>query len=102
MTAICQGRYHRPVGKLIKIALIILGILAFLHWRKNRRAQQEMVTAPPVADPADELRRRIAESRDDETTVEDEPPAASVAERRTDVHEHGRAALDEMKPSDEG
>ena len=88
--------------KLIKIGLIILGIRAFLHWRKSRQVQPETSAVTPADDPADELRRKLAESREDEAADDDEPPAASVAERRTEVHEHGRAALDEMKSSDEG
>ena len=52
-------------------------------------------------DPADELRQKLAESRVDE--ADDEPASEeSVEDRRAEVHEQGRAALDEMKPSDEG
>lgn len=88
--------------KLIKLALIALGIRAFLRWRKSRR-QAEL--APPAsasvtADPADELRRKLAESRDDEVTPA-APPEATVADRRAEVHDAGRAALDEMTSSDE-
>jgi hypothetical protein len=90
------------VRKLIKIGLIILGIRAFLHWRKSRQAQPGTTAVTPADDPADELRRKLAESREDDVAVDDEPPAASVARRRTEVHEHGQAALDEMKSSDEG
>ena len=97
------GRYHRPVRKLIKLAIVALGIHAFRRWRKSRKEAQASAPAPgPAADPADELRRKLAESRDDMVPEEvDEPPAASVADRRADVHEHGRAALDEMKSTDE-
>ena len=57
--------------------------------------------APRATDPADELRQKLAESRVDE--ADDEPTSEeSVEDRRTEVHEQGRAALDEMKPSDEG
>jgi len=92
------------VRKLIKLALITLGIRAFLRWRKGRQQTQAPVPTPtPAADPADELRRKLAESRDDDAPDEvEEPPAASVADRRADVHEQGRATLDEMKTSDEG
>ena len=58
----------------------------------------------PVAgdDPADELRRKLADSR-----VEDEPAAVSsspvtVEERRAEVHGQGRSALEEMRETDEG
>ena len=97
------GRYDRPVRKLIKLALVALGIRAFLHWRKSRKEAQASAPAPePTADPADELRQKLAESRDDVVPEEvDEPPAASVTDRRAEVHEQGRAALDEMKSTDE-
>ena len=90
--------------KLIKITLTALGIYAFLRWRKKRRAEAELDAsspAPLATDPADELRQKLAESRVDE--ADDEPTSEeSVEDRRTEVHEQGRAALDEMKPSDEG
>ncbi len=89
--------------KLIKLALVALGIRAFLHWRKSRReGQASAPAAEPGADPADELRRKLAESRDNVEPEEvDEPPAASVTDRRAEVHEQGRAVLDEMKSPDE-
>jgi hypothetical protein len=92
------------VRKLIKLALIALGIRAFLSWRKRRREAQS--TAPvqePADDPADELRRKLAESRED-TAFDDveEPPAVSVTDRRAEVHGQGRATIDEMKSTDEG
>lgn len=91
--------------KLIKITLTALGIYAFLRWRKQRKAEAELPASSPAAtgpsDPADELRQKLAESRVDE--ADDEPaPEESVEDRRVEVHEQGRAALDEMKPSDEG
>jgi hypothetical protein len=93
------------VRKLIKITLTALGIYAFLRWRKRRKAEAELPAASPAAagpsDPADELRQKLAESRVDEP--EDEPASEeSVDDRRAEVHEQGRAALDEMKPADEG
>jgi hypothetical protein len=90
------------VRKLIKLAIVALGIHAFRRWRKSRKETQ--AGAPAVestADPADELRRKLAESRDDVVPDDDEPPAASVVDRRADVHEQGRAVLDEMKSTDE-
>ena len=89
--------------KLIKITLTALGIYAFLRWRKRRKAEAELPPAASTsaADPADELRQKLAESRVDEP--DDEPASEeSVEDRRAEVHEQGRAALDEMKPSDEG
>jgi hypothetical protein len=93
------------VRKLIKITLTALGIYAFLRWRKRRKAEAELQPSSPAAtsavDPADELRQKLADSRVDD--ADDEPaPEDSVEDRRAEVHEQGRAALDEMKPSDEG
>jgi hypothetical protein len=101
--ALWQGRYDRPVRKLIKLAIVALGIHAFRRWRKSRKdGQAGAPTAEPAADPADELRQKLAESRDDVVPEEvDEPPAASVSDRRAEVHEQGRATLDEMKSPDE-
>ena len=82
--------------KLATWVVVTLGIAALLHRLKRRRAAAE--PAPPIvpaADPADELRRKLAESR-----TEGEPeavPEASVSERRTEVHDEARAALDEMR-----
>ena len=96
--------------RLIKIALIALGIRWFLRWRKRRRAQAELESAPatpPVApagsDPADELRQKLAESRAEEPEQGDAEPAPekAVEDRRAAVHEQGRATLDEMTSSDE-
>ena len=91
--------------KLIKIALIALGIRALLRWWKRRRGEAELGTAPPPPDPADQLRQKLAESRSDDTAepeqTDEEQVEASVADRRAEVHEQGRAALDEMKTPDE-
>ena len=90
------------VRKLLKWIVVTVGIAALVHWFRRRGAEQE-VTAPSETedDPADELRRKLAESRGADTPEGAETPEASVEERRTDVHEQGRAALDEMTPSDE-
>ena len=100
--------------RLIKVALIALGIRWFLRWRKGRRERAEVESAPPTAavapaesrpesDPADELRQKLAESRAEEPGQDDaaRAPEEAVEDRRAAVHEHGRAALDEMTPSDE-
>lgn len=97
-----RARYHRPVRKLVKLAVVVLGIRALMRWRKGRE-QAELASSAPAsvtADPADELRRKLAESRGDGGTAAP-TPEASVADRRAEVHESGRAALDEMKTSDE-
>ena len=91
------------VRRLIQLALVALGIRAFLRWRRSRReAQTPVLPAAPATDPADELRRKLAESREDETDADaHEPTEVAVADRREEVHEQGRATLDAMKSSDE-
>jgi len=90
------------VRRLVKIALIALGIRWFLRWRKRRREQAELVAAPSVqVDPADELRQKLAASRAEEEPDEAEPQVASVEDRRAGVHEQGRAAVDEMTSSED-
>ena len=88
--------------RLIKLGLLLLGIRLFLRWWKQRHGQEEpWPTASPSADPADELRRKLAESRDDDSAEVPAAPEASVADRRAEVHEQGHATLDEMTSSDE-
>ena len=90
--------------KLIKIALVALGIRALLRWWKRRRAGAELDAGPQASDPADQLRQKLADSRVEETESAESdatPAEASVADRRAEVHEQGRATLDEMKTSDE-
>jgi hypothetical protein len=98
-----RARYHRRVRKLIKIALVALGIRAFLRWRKRRRAEAELAAAPPPPppDPADELRQKLAESRVDDAVDAAPDPQVTVEERRAEIHEQGRSAVDEMKSSEE-
>jgi hypothetical protein len=55
-----------------------------------------------VQDPAEELRQKLAASR--EAEAESEPvsdaspsPAANADERRREVHEQARTAIDEMR-----
>ena len=88
--------------KLIQIALIAFGIRAALRWWKRRQADKASVPPAPIQDPAEELRQKLAGSRDDSMPDEPaDPPATPVTERRAEVHEQGRAALDEMKSTDE-
>ena len=79
--------------------LVTLGIAALI--RRLRRSTEPELETHETDDPADELRRKLAESRSDE---EDAPPPESpedtVEERRADVHQEGRAALDEMRDSE--
>ena len=74
--------------------LALLGGIALLRvWLARRRSQ-------PAADPADDLRRKLEETRelaaDQEEFAAGETPV-DVDDRRQDVHERGRAAIDEMR-----
>ncbi len=96
-------RYHRPVRKLIKIALLLLGIRALpplveaaARPRGAVRPLRARAPIPPTS--------CVASSPSHATTTPQTGPAApeaSVADRRAEVHEQGRATLDEMKSSDE-
>jgi hypothetical protein len=95
------------VRRLLKWVLLTLGIAALVRKLRSRRAPEpaaDVGTAPtPSADdPADELRRKLAETREpDAPAAGEDVPQGSVEERRADVHEQGRAALDEMHPPTE-
>ena len=85
--------------------LALLGGIALVRgWfgRRRRRARPE---APEAPDPrAEELRRRLGESRalagdQDEFAAGETPVDAEDAEeRRRRVHERGRAAIERMRP----
>jgi hypothetical protein len=79
----------------------LLGLAAFA--RRLRRRREE----PAPADPAEELRRKLDESRSlvsereefeaAETPVDEAHPAVGLDERRRQVHDQGRAAVEEMR-----
>jgi hypothetical protein len=113
--------------RLVTWLLVTLGIAALVRKLRRREEleptpepatpEPTLATPPPSAapttpsdtvsqgsstpdaegDPAAELRERLARSRADMPSSEEE----SVEERRASVHEQGRAALDEMQPSGE-
>jgi hypothetical protein len=80
------------------------GALFAFRWRLRRRRKAE----PTAADPAEELKRKLEESRAVESApeppVEPEPapPEAGLDERRRAVHDRGRAAIERMRPPDQG
>jgi hypothetical protein len=88
---------------------------AIAVWRRVRPAPES--EPAPAEDPrAEELRRKLEESRtvveeqheqaaEPETPVDEAPDTAvdaSVDDRRAAVHERARAAADEMRREDEG
>ena len=79
----------------MKRALAALaGILGIAWWRRRKH---EPPAQPAEADPAEELRAKLAASREPEP--EPEAPA-DVADRRQDVHARARAAIDELTPGE--
>ena len=88
--------------RLVRWTIITLGVAALVRWLKRRG--QEPAPALPAEDPADELRRKLAESRadDEPAAAVVEPPSETVDDRRAEVHAKGHSALSEMAPPDEG
>jgi hypothetical protein len=80
--------------------------VAWLIARLRRRRQP--AATPPAEGQADELRKTLEESRAAADQIEAQPAAppetpeaagaSDVETRRQDVHDRGRAAVDEMNP----
>ena len=103
MEALQRGRYDRAMRRLLTWIVVTLGIAAIVR-RLRRRGQPEIPAARDEDDPADELRRKLAESRSEEEAPAAEPPVSpetSVEERRANVHDEGRTTLGEMREPDE-
>jgi hypothetical protein len=116
--------------KLLTWLVVTIGIAALVRRLRRRRqpqpesqpgSQPESIVDTTVAaaqdtdgpspsesrDPADELRRKLASARD-EAGLSDAPAKLEPAEaeenvdaRRANVHEQGKAAIDEMQRSTE-
>jgi hypothetical protein len=75
----------------------LLGALWIFKWFRRGTPPE------PATDPADELRRKLDESRGGEPApaeppaAEPETPEAGLEERRRAVHDRGRAAIDGMR-----
>lgn len=108
--------------KLITWILVTIGIAALVRRLRSKGKPAEADLAPSsAADPADELRQKLASSREPapatETPVAAEPAAeefrpvepptpdpaseTEIDERRAEVHDEGRAAIDEMRKATE-
>jgi hypothetical protein len=80
--------------------LVSAGIAALVRKLRRRATETTAPATDTTSDPADELRRKLAETRSDDEEGADEPlPEASVEDRRAEVHAEGRAALDDMRPA---
>jgi hypothetical protein len=82
------------VGRLVALLLGGFGLGAYLRRRRRRQP------APDYA-PADELRSKLAESRvAEETSAETPAPEPSLEseleERRREVHDRARGAIDDL------
>jgi len=79
----------------------IVGIAAFARWLRGHARAVKRADAGPVADPADELRRALEQSRADEARSPMPTAAeASVDERRAGVHARAESAIARMREGD--
>jgi hypothetical protein len=101
--------------KLLTWIVVTIGIAALVRKLRRRGQTTDEGGAPESTDPADELRQKLASSRESgeeergggaaETFKPVEPPTPepssepTIDERRADVHDEGRAAIDEMRKS---
>ena len=87
--------------KLLTWLLVTLGVAALVRRLRRRRGEPALPpAAPQTTDPAQELRRKLEESRSD-TALSEASLEVPVSERRAEVHDEGRAALDEMRARDQ-
>lgn len=80
----------------------LAGIAALARLLAARRAHLDVpasAPAPPVPDPAEELRRKLAETREQpaEAPAEAAAPTETIDERRARVHAKAQEALDAME-----
>lgn len=93
--------------KLLTWAVVSFGIAALVRKLRARGHADEYPVTAAEGDPAEELRHKLAETREDEMPVPGAPPLPEpsiekqdIDERRADVHEEARAAIDEMQKPD--
>jgi hypothetical protein len=87
------------VRRLSRWTLAVVSALAVWRlWTRRRRARDEPAVVEP--DPADELRRKLAETREETPAaapVDDAEAAESLQERRARVHAKAQQATDAMR-----
>lgn len=90
--------------KLLTWIVVTVGIAALVRKLRRRGDVEKPQAETPAPDPAEELRRKLADTREEEAAAAGgvAVPEATVDERRTEVHDQGRAAIDEMQRSTEG
>jgi hypothetical protein len=71
-----------------------VGLAAMFAWLFRRRRKPAPV---PAVDPAEELKRKLAETRAEDPAHEPEQSAVPLDERRRAVHDRARASIDEMR-----
>ena len=78
------------MGRLLALLLGGFGLGAYLRQRRRRNAELDH-------SPADELRTKLAESRTaEEAPAEERELEADLEERRREVHERARGAIDDL------
>lgn len=86
------------------------GIAGLVAARRLRRRRPEPASEPASDPRADDLRQKLAEARDiaderdefesAETTVDQAQPPKDPTAKRQEIHERGRAAVEEMRGGD--
>jgi hypothetical protein len=83
----------------------IAALARLLAARRDRAARPALSPAPPAEDPAEELRRKLAESRDADAPLAEptttSEPVESLEERRARVHAKAQEALEAMDDLEE-
>jgi hypothetical protein len=82
----------------------LVGIAALGRWlaRRSRRNAPQAVPEAPAADPAEELRRRLDETREGSAPAPGAPAAVeeqTIDERRAAVHRQAEDAIAAMRES---
>jgi len=77
--------------------LVLTGLAALVAYVLRRRPAAP--ATEPDADPADELRRKLDETRARAEPEPDVELTEDLDERRREVHDRARAAADEMRGS---